>query len=298
MDHTSKIVDGQAVATIIRSEIKKEVEGLVALGCTPCVAVILVGDRKDSATYVRMKTKACEETGVKSILKRLPASSSETDVLKAVEELNKDDTVHGILVQMPLPDGVDSTKVLLAVSPRKDVDGFHPIHVGNLALRGYKPDFVACTPLGCMELLKRYNIPVEGKNAVVVGRSNTVGMPLALLLLHANATVTICHSKSMNMDKIVSSADVVFAAVGKAQLIKKEWIKPGAVCIDVGINTVEDATKKAGYRLVGDIDFDNVVHVASKITPVPGGVGPMTVAMLLRNTLDAAKRSLKPSASQ
>jgi len=291
--HQTKIIDGQAVATTIRAEIKNEVSDLVALGCVPCVAVILVGERKDSATYVRMKIKACEETGVKSILKRLPATATERDVLFAVEELNKDANVHGILVQMPLPDGIDSTKTLMTVDPRKDVDGFHPVHVGNLALRGHKPDFVACTPLGCMELLKRHNISVEGKNAVVVGRSNTVGMPLALLLIQANATVTVCHSKSVNMDKIVAGADLVFAAVGKAQLIKKDWIKPGAVCIDVGINTIDDPTKKSGYRLVGDIDFDNVVHVASKITPVPGGVGPMTVAMLLRNTVDAAKRTVK-----
>jgi len=277
----------------VRTEIKKEVTEMTAIGCIPCVAVILVGERTDSATYVRMKVKACEETGVRSILKRLSASASETEVLLAVEELNKDATVHGILVQMPLPDGVDSTKVLMSIDSRKDVDGFHPLHVGRLALRGHKPDFVACTPLGCMELLKRYSIPVEGKNAVVVGRSNTVGMPLALLLIQANATVTVCHSKSENMDKIVANADIVFAAVGKAHMIKKEWVKQGAVCIDVGINSVKDDTKKTGYRLVGDIDFDNVVQVASKITPVPGGVGPMTVAMLLRNTVDAAKRTLK-----
>jgi len=201
-----------------------------------------------------------------------------------------DNSVHGILVQMPLPDGIESTKILMAIDLSKDVDGFHPMHVGNLALKSRKPEFVACTPLGCMELLKRSNISVEGKNVVVVGRSNTVGLPLALLLLHANATVTVCHSKSVNMKDIVANANIVFAAVGKPKMITKDWIKPGAVCIDVGINSVPDPSKPSGSKLVGDIDFDGVVQVASKITPVPGGVGPMTVAMLLRNTVESAKK--------
>jgi len=285
-----KIIDGQAVAATVRAELTKEIGILKDEGCTPCVAVILVGDRKDSSTYVRMKIKACEETGVKSVVENMPASSSEDEILAIVNEFNRDPSVHGILVQMPLPDKVDSKKVLNAIDPAKDVDGFHPVHVGNLSLRGNKPDFVACTPLGCMELLKRYHVPVEGKNVVVVGRSNTVGLPLALLLLNANATVTVCHSKTANIQEVVKSADIIFAAVGKAHMIKRDWVKEGTVVIDVGINSVDDPSKKTGYRLVGDVDFDEVVKVASKITPVPGGVGPMTVAMLLRNTVDSAKR--------
>eukprot|EP01125_Pyxidicula_operculata_P001435 TRINITY_DN11328_c0_g1_i1.p1 TRINITY_DN11328_c0_g1~~TRINITY_DN11328_c0_g1_i1.p1 ORF type:complete len:292 (-),score=78.60 TRINITY_DN11328_c0_g1_i1:173-1048(-) len=286
MTDRSKIIDGKAISNAILDEIKTE----VATGdVVPCIAVIIVGERKDSQTYVRMKIQACERVGIKSIKKELPAETSESDLIKLVTELNNDPSVHGILVQLPLPANMNANNVLSAMDPEKDVDGFNPIHLGSLGSKGHTPMFVPCTPQGCMELLKRENISVEGKRAVVIGRSTTVGLPLSLLLINANATVTVCHSKTKDMDQIVKDADLVFAAVGIPCLVKKEWVKPGAVCIDVGINSVPDSTKASGYKLVGDID-PSVAEVASKYTPVPGGVGPMTVAMLLKNTLESAKR--------
>jgi len=224
------------------------------------------------------------------IKRELGQSVTQEEIIKTIKELNENKSVDAILVQLPLPDAIDLQKVLLTVDPDKDVDGFHPLHMGCLALRGHNPLFVPCTPKGCIEILKRENISISGKHAVVVGRSNIVGLPLSFLLLNENATVTICHSKTADMASIVRNADLVFAAVGSPLLIKKDWIKPGAVCIDIGINAVNDPTDKRGYKLVGDIDFNDVIQVVSRITPVPGGVGPMTVAMLLRSTIDSAKR--------
>jgi len=256
----------------------------------PCIAVIIVGDNVASATYVRMKETAIKNAGMLFMRFAMKADVSQDEVIQRVQELNQNPGVDGILVQLPLPNHMDSTKVLLAVAEDKDVDGFHPIHIGSLALRGHNPLFIPCTPKGCIELLKREGIPIEGKIAVVVGRSNIVGIPLSLLLIKENATVTVCHSKTHDLEKIVSTGDLVFAAVGSPRMIKQDWIKPGAICIDVGINSVPDATNTRGYRLVGDFDFENVIKVAGRITPVPKGIGPMTVAMLLRNTLESAKR--------
>jgi len=287
----TKILDGKATADKIRLELSEEVKAFVgASNPPPCVAVLIVGKRTDSVTYVRMKERAAKEVGITFIKRELDESTPEHEIIRNVKELNDNKFVDAILVQLPLPQGVNAQDVLLSVDPHKDVDGFNPIHMGCLALRGHTPEFIPCTPKGCLELLKRENIQISGKHAVIVGRSNIVGLPLSFLLLKENATVTICHSKSTDLDKLVGSGDLVFAAVGSPLLIKKEWIKPGAVCIDVGINSYADPNDKRGYRLVGDFDYENVIQVASKITPVPGGIGPMTVAMLLRNTIDSAKR--------
>jgi len=291
METNPKVIDGKSIAEKIRQEISDEVSLFVAAGNSPpCVAVVLVGERKDSMTYVRMKERACKEIGINFIKRKLHQDSTEEEIIKTVQELNDIPWVDGILIQMPLPPNINSQKVLSVVDMEKDVDGFHPHHVGSLALRGHPCHFISCTPKGCVELLKREGIAIQGKHAVVVGRSNIVGLPLSLLLLKEDATVTVCHSKSQDLDKLVLTGDLVFAAVGSPLMIKKEWIKPGAVCIDVGVNAVDDPNDKRGYRLVGDIDYENVIEVASRITPVPGGVGPMTVAMLTRNTLDSAKR--------
>eukprot|EP00245_Coleochaete_scutata_P000619 TRINITY_DN10720_c0_g1_i1.p1 TRINITY_DN10720_c0_g1~~TRINITY_DN10720_c0_g1_i1.p1 ORF type:complete len:317 (+),score=72.72 TRINITY_DN10720_c0_g1_i1:65-952(+) len=289
----AKIIDGKAIATAIQAEIAQEVADLKAKhDKVPGLAVVIVGERKDSQTYVRMKKKACADVGITSFGKDLPADVTEEDLLKVVEEFNNDPSVHGILVQLPLPSHINETKVLDAVSIEKDVDGFHPLNLGNLAMKGRTPLFVPCTPQGCIELLVRSGVEIKGKNAVVVGRSNIVGMPAALLLLERDATVSVVHSRTQDPAALIRQADILIAAAGRAQMVKGDWIKPGAVVIDVGTNAVDDATKKAGYRLVGDVDFDEAKKVASQITPVPGGVGPMTIAMLLRNTLESAKRTV------
>mmetsp|Transcript_1158 Transcript_1158/g.1788 ORF Transcript_1158/g.1788 Transcript_1158/m.1788 type:complete len:309 (-) Transcript_1158:21-947(-) len=305
MADDSKIIDGNSIAKDIRSELKKSVEKFVGESAiVPGLAVILVGDRRDSATYVRMKRKACEEVGIQSFLYKYPDSISQDDILRKVLELNSRSDVHGILVQLPLPREINETAVLDAIIPNKDVDGLHPLNVAKLccdekfeALK-YKNwnfaqlDFhVPCTPQGCIELLDRSGVTIEGKHAVILGRSNIVGIPLSLLLLRRNATVTIVHSRSTNVPQIVKSADIVLAAMGRAEMVRGDWVKQGAVVIDVGINTIDDSSKKSGYRLVGDVKFDEVKNVASKITPVPGGVGPMTIAMLLRNTVSGAIRA-------
>jgi 5,10-methylene-tetrahydrofolate dehydrogenase/methenyl tetrahydrofolate cyclohydrolase len=279
------------VAKKIRDEITIEVSRMKeSIGVIPGLAVILVGDRKDSATYVRNKKKACDSVGIKSFEVRLAEDSSEEEVLKSVSGFNDDPSVHGILVQLPLPSHMDEQNILNAVSIEKDVDGFHPLNIGRLAMRGREPLFVPCTPKGCIELLHRYNIEIKGKRAVVIGRSNIVGMPAALLLQREDATVSIIHSRTKNPEEITREADIIISAVGQPNMVRGSWIKPGAVLIDVGINPVEDPSAARGYRLVGDICYEEASKVASAITPVPGGVGPMTIAMLLSNTLTSAKR--------
>ena len=238
---------------------------------------------------MRNKKKACDDCGIVSFGTDLPDTATEEEVLEVVKKYNADPKVHGILVQLPLPAHMDEEKILTAISIQKDVDGFHPENIGKLAMRGRKPDFVCCTPKGSVELLERSGVEISGKSAVVVGRSNIVGTPAAMLLQERNATVTVVHSRTKDPERYIREADIVVAACGVAEFVKGEWLKPGCAVIDVGINAVDDATKKRGYRLVGDVHFDSAVKVAGQITPVPGGVGPMTIAMLLQNTLEGAK---------
>lgn len=253
--------------------------------------MILVGERRDSATYVRMKAKACKEVGIASFQHNLPAEVSQEELMALVAQLNEDDAVHGILVQLPLPDHIDEHAVLESIDVSKDVDGLHPTNMAYLAMRGRTPLFAPCTPSGCIELLKRYDIPIKGKRAVVMGRSNIVGIPAALLLMANDATVTVCHRHTADLDAHLKEADIVVVAIGRAEEVKGSSLKPGATVIDVGINSVDDATAKRGYRLVGDVHYESAVEVAGAITPVPGGVGPMTIAMLLRNTVDGGARA-------
>lgn len=302
------IIDGNAIAATIRGELALKVaEMKETLGVTPGLAVVLVGERRDSATYVRMKKKGCLEVGIESIGIDLPADVTQEELIAKVEELNNDPKINGILVQLPLPGHINEQVVLDCISQDKDVDGLHPMNVFRLTntnTHGGKQswDFndinfhVSCTPQGCIELLDRSGVSIEGKNAVVIGRSNIVGIPVAMLLMQRNATVTIAHSRTKDIASVVKNADIVVAAVGRANFVKGEWLKAGAVVIDVGINSMDDATKKAGYRLVGDVDFDACKEVASFITPVPGGVGPMTIAMLLRNTVNGTKRTAEAAA--
>ena len=290
---TASIIDGKEIAATIREEIADDVAAMQAAhGIVPGLATVLVGSRKDSETYVRMKKKACAEVGIASFGHELPAEISQADLLALVQQLNADPAVHGILVQLPLPDHIDEETILSAISLEKDVDGFHPLNIGRLSMKRRDPLFVPCTPKGCIELLDRSGVTIEGKRAVVLGRSNIVGLPVAMLLLHRNATLTICHSRTKDLPGVVREADILIAAVGRAEMVKGNWLKPGVVVIDVGVNAVDDPSKKKGYRLVGDVDFDQAMEVAGAITPVPGGVGPMTIAMLLRNTTDAAKHSV------
>ena len=300
---SAEVVDGKAVAASLRAEVAgriKEVNaGSSSTGSNgsstfvPGLAVVIVGERRDSQTYVRMKKRACEEVGIRSFSSELDASVSQDDVLQLVRRLNADRSVHGILVQLPLPAHIDEAAVLAAISIEKDVDGFHPLNIGRLAMKGRNPLFAPCTPVGCVELLKRGGVNLNGANCVVVGRSNIVGMPAALLLIKENATVTIVHSrtKAEDMEALLRRADVVIAAAGSAGMIRAGMLKRGSVIIDVGTNSVEDASRKQGYRLVGDVQYDRARYIAGKITPVPGGVGPMTIAMLLVNTLKSAERA-------
>ena len=290
---TAQIIDGKAIAAQIRDEIRADVARMQQIhGKVPGLAAVLVGDRKDSQTYVRMKKKACAEVGIASFGYDLPADIDQEALRRLVEELNANPDVHGILVQLPLPAHIDEETILGAISIEKDVDGFHPLNIGRLSMKRREPLFVPCTPKGCIELIERSGFTIEGKRAVVLGRSNIVGLPAAMLLLHKNATVTICHSRTRELPAIVREAEILIAAVGRAQMVRGDWVRPGAVVIDVGVNAVDDPTDPRGYRLVGDVAFDEVKEVAAAITPVPGGVGPMTIAMLLRNTTDAAMRAL------
>mmetsp|Transcript_16305 Transcript_16305/g.23594 ORF Transcript_16305/g.23594 Transcript_16305/m.23594 type:complete len:298 (-) Transcript_16305:893-1786(-) len=286
----AEIIDGKRIAAEIRAEVANRVS---RLNMSPGLATIIVGNRTDSATYVRMKHKACEECGLVSFHHPLPEDVEQKTVIELIQKLNADERVHGILVQLPLPKQCNEEQVLGAVDINKDVDGFHPVNIGRLAMKNREPMHVPCTPKGCIELLKRSNVQIHGKEAVILGRSNIVGLPISLLLLKNNATVTICHSGTPNMAAQTKKADIVVAAIGSAAMVKKDWIKPGAVLIDVGINSVPDETSKRGYRLVGDIDTKACEEVAGMITPVPGGVGPMTIAMLLQNCVTAAERAVE-----
>ncbi len=287
---TASDLDGKAIAENVRSQVKESVAARIAeRKIAPGLATILVGENPASQIFVRSRHRACQEAGIISTGYELPATSTQEEVETLVKKLNEDETVHGILVQLPLPSGFDEEKVLNTISIDKDVDGFNPLNIGRLAQKGRDPLFIPCTPAGIMYLIEQVTPEIQGKNAVVLGRSNIVGMPVALLLVRANATVTICHSRTKDLPDVVRSADILVAAVGRAEMVKKDWVKPGAVVIDVGINRIEDASKKRGYRLVGDVDMMNVKEVAGVITPVPGGVGPMTIAMLLKNTLRAAE---------
>lgn len=293
---TAQIIDGTAIAQAIQDEVATEVVELERdHGFVPGLATVLVGDNPASQTYVRMKQRRCGEVGIHSVGVELPGDALQEQVEARVRELDADPTIHGILVQLPLPSHLDEGAVLSAIDLHKDVDGFHPINIGRLAMKGRDPLFAPATPSGVIELLDRIGIEISGKEAVVLGRSNIVGLPVSMLLLKRNATLTICHSRSRDLANIVRRADILVAAVGRAEMVRGDWVKPGAVVIDVGINQVDDPTRKRGYRLVGDVAFDEVKEVASWITPVPGGVGPMTIAMLLKNTLTAARRSVHSS---
>lgn len=273
----AQILDGKKVATDVRAQIAKEVEQTE--GITPGLAVVLVGDDQASQVYVRNKEKACNSVGINSFIHLLPASTRQEELLDLIKKLNADSKVHGILVQLPVPPQIDPDIILQAIDPTKDVDGFHPFNTGKL-MAGLKT-FVPCTPRGIMHLLAAYNISLAGKHAVVVGRSNIVGKPMASLLMARDATVTVCHSKTSDLKEFTRSADILVVAVGRPRLITADMVKPGAVVVDVGINRLPEG-------LVGDVDFDTVKEVASYITPVPGGVGPLTIAMLLQNTLESA----------
>ncbi len=288
----AKIISGKAIAETMRAELATRVEELKAKGVTPGLTVVLVGEDPASQVYVRMKGKACEQLGMKSETIRMPAETPEEELLGVVERLNADDTVHGILVQLPLPDQINERRVLLTIRPDKDVDGFHPVNVGKVSV-GDPSGFPPCTPFGVQQMLVRSGVEISGAHAVIVGRSNIVGRPMASLLLHkgegGNATVTVCHSRTKNLPEVTRQADILIAAIGSPEFVKGDWVKPGAVVVDVGVNRVDDPTSEKGYRLVGDVEFDAAKEVASAITPVPGGVGPMTITMLLYNTVQAAR---------
>lgn len=281
----AKILDGKAVSQRVKNALKDETEKFVEkYGIKPGLAVVIVGDDPASRVYVNSKKKACAEIGYYSEEHALPESTTEGELLSLVEKLNGDEKIHGILVQLPLPKHIDEEKIINAINPKKDVDAFHPVNVGKIMIGNF--DFLPCTPAGVMELINEAGIDLTGKNCVVVGRSNIVGKPQAMLLLHKNATVTICHSKTKNIKEITKNADVLVAAVGRAQMFDGDYIKDGAVVIDVGMNRLENK------KLVGDVDFESAEKKASYITPVPGGVGPMTIAMLMKNTLTAAKNAV------
>ncbi len=290
---TTQIIDGKLVAETVQEEVRLGVAKMKEeKGYTPGLATVRVGDNPASATYVRMKQRMCEQLGIRSIGKELPEDSTQEQIEDLVAELNANPEVNGILVQLPLPDHIDEEAVLNAIDLEKDVDGFHPVNIGRLAMKGRKPLFIPCTPAGCMRLLEESGTKISGAEAVILGRSNIVGLPMAMLLQKANATVTICHSRTKDLKAHLQRADIVVAAIGRKEMVTGDMLKPGAVVIDVGINQKEDPTKKRGYRLVGDVEFESAKEVAGAITPVPGGVGPMTIAMLMQNTLRAAEMAL------
>ncbi len=286
---SATIIDGNVVAKRMRGEIAESASRFKEKhGYAPQLGAVLAGEDPASQMYVRMKRKACEKAGIESVAHTLSVDSTQEDVEAIVRELNEDPKVHGILVQLPLPDGIDEEKVLRLVSLEKDVDGFHPINIGKLAQKGREPSFTPATPTGCMVLLEEAGAKIEGANAVVVGRSNIVGMPMALMLVKANATVTVCHSRTKDLPDVVRGGDIVIAAIGWANFVKGDWLKPGAIVIDVGTNKVDDPEAKKGYRWDGDVEFETAKDVAAAITKVPGGVGPLTITMLLDNTMKAA----------
>lgn len=291
---TANILDGRAVANRLREEISSSAADFTnQAGYAPGLGVVLVGDDPASAMYVRMKRRACERVGFISEAQVLPSDATQSEVEAAVREYNENPKIHGILVQLPMPDHIDEEAVLNQISLEKDVDGIHPVNIGKLGMRGRVPTFTPATPTGVMVLLDETGITIEGKQAVVIGRSNIVGLPVSLMLTNANATVTICHSRTQDLQGYLSNADIVVAAVGRPEFIKGEWLKEGAVVIDVGSNSVDDPTTDKGYRYVGDVEFDSAKEVASYITKVPGGVGPMTITILLQNTLKAAWNTIE-----
>jgi methylenetetrahydrofolate dehydrogenase (NADP+)/methenyltetrahydrofolate cyclohydrolase len=287
---SAQIIDGKAIAQDIRAEVAAEVARRTAAGKPrPGLATVLVGDRPDSAAYVASKGKACQELGMESFSHHLPADATQEQVEALVKGLDADPQVSGILVQLPMPSHLDEERILGLISPEKDVDGFSPVNIGRLAQKGREPLFVPCTPSGCIYLLDQAGVQIEGARAVVLGRSNIVGMPTALLLIGRNATVTVCHSRTKDLPAIVRQADILIAAIGRLEMVRGDWIKPGAAVIDVGMNEKPDATKKKGYRLAGDVNFEEAKEVAGWITPVPGGVGPVCIALLLRNLAGCAR---------
>lgn len=294
---TAKIIDGNAVAQRMRAEIAEAVAQMKEkYGVVPGLATVLVGDNPASHSYVRMKRKACADVGIESFPHELPTNATQEEVEAVVQRLNEDSRVHGILVQLPLPRHLDEERVLGLISLTKDVDGFHPINIGRLAMKGREPLFIPCTPHGAIVLLEEAGAQFEGANAVVLGRSNIVGLPAAMLLIHRNATVTVCHSRTRDLPAVCRQADILIAAVGRPEMVRADWVKPGAYVIDVGSNKVDDPTSEKGYRWVGDVAFDEVKEVAGAITPSPGGVGPMTITMLLKNTVRGAELAISGSA--
>jgi methylenetetrahydrofolate dehydrogenase (NADP+) / methenyltetrahydrofolate cyclohydrolase len=298
---TAQLIDGKLIAQKVREEVAAQVAKRTAQGKPqPTLATVLVGDRADSAAYVTSKGKACAELGMGSISQHLPADATQEQVESLVRQLNADPKVSGILVQLPMPSQINEERVLSLISIEKDVDGFSPLNIGRLAQKGREPLFVPCTPYGCIYLLEQAGVKIEGANAVVLGRSNIVGMPAALLLISRNATVTVCHSRTRDLPGVIRQADILVAAIGKTEMVRGSWIKPGAAVIDVGINSIpvlnpdgtpaiSEKTGKPRQKLVGDVNFEEAKEVAGFITPVPGGVGPMTIAMLMKNTLRAAE---------
>ena len=286
------IIDGKQIAQDLRSQVAGKVSELKKKGIMPCLAVILVGQNPASVSYVTGKRKALAEVGMLDRSIELPEDISQETLLKEIDKLNKDPDVHGILVQLPLPKTIDEDKIIMAIDPSKDVDGFHPVNVGNLMIG--RPGFLPCTPHGIIYLLQKMGIETSGKHAVVIGRSNIVGKPVSILLARkeVNATVTICHTGTKNMAEITKEADILVVASGHPHTLTKDMVKEGAVIIDVGVNRIPDSSKKSGFKLIGDCDFDDLKESASYITPVPGGVGPMTIAMLMQNTLESAENSL------
>ena len=285
----SELISGKVIGASINEELRKEVDQLKINGIEPCLAVVLVGEDPASEVYVRNKKRTCGEIGIRSIGHDLPASTTQEELENLIQSLNDDPAVHGILCQFPLPEELDETRVILTISPDKDVDGLHPLNAGLIAMG--QPKFISCTPYGVLQMLKRSRISTSGKNAVVLGRSNLVGRPIATLLSSKgwDATVTVCHSRTANLAEVTSEADILVAAIGIPEFVKAEMVKPGAVVIDVGINRIDDASKASGSRMVGDVAFKQAEEKASFITPVPGGVGPMTIAMLMANTVNAAR---------
>jgi methylenetetrahydrofolate dehydrogenase (NADP+)/methenyltetrahydrofolate cyclohydrolase len=293
-----KIIDGRAIAEKVYAELRGKIAGLKSSGLTPGLAVVLVGDDPASRTYVRAKDKMCRDLGLHSVKLELPATTTQEELLAQVDELNHNQKIHGILVQSPPPPQIDEAAIVRALDPSKDVDGFHPLNVAKLALED-ETGFVPCTPLGCLRLLRESGVALSGANVVVLGRSMIVGKPMALLLMRkgVDATVTVIHSRTRNISEICHRADVIVAAIGRPRFVRTEFVREGTTVIDVGINRVDDATNERGYKLVGDVDFDAVAEIAGAITPVPGGVGPMTIAMLMSNTIKACGQIASSSAS-
>ncbi|KAL9265334.1 Bifunctional protein FolD 4, chloroplastic-like protein [Drosera capensis] len=291
---SATIIDGKAVAAGIRSQVASEIERMKSvIGKNPGLAVVLVGKRSDSHSFVRIKMKACNNVGIASFTKELPEDCSEDEIVGVVSELNKDPSIHGIIVQLPLPNHLDEERILSFVSPEKDVDGFHPLNMGNLAMKGRQPMFIPCAAKACMEVLLSSCVKLTAKNAVVIGRSKIVGLPISMLLQRHHATVSVVHSFTKNPQELTCEADIVITDIGVPEIVRGSWLKPGAVVIDTGTNAVKDPEGKNGFRLAGDVCYEEAVRVASFITPVPGGLGPVTISMLLSNTLDSAKHAYR-----